>query len=393
MNLNDEILSKIFFQNISISLQSYNLNYLIKEVDNKLHSICNLKYYGQEFFVYSDLQQNNHIEKISYIQKPKRKIRTRNLNLQIKELLVFTCDILIFSTLCVYQDHDFKKILENEEYLFLTFFFEDFNSVYYIGKERKIKSYPKKLNFISVFLLELNQTNIMGVYTRKEKYWFEFSIRRKSKILSNFTISMEIKKKIFFKKMYIINPIYILNFNSVVNFKNLFKLKQTIEWVSREVATGLIENDQISQKPTSLDSPFFIYKRIKNSNLSLDTVSLNCIFESLEAEFFNFPGKNDQRKFLKNWKQKTIGIETNFNKLIYRLINSIFKKNEGNFTTGADCSWKNFFIFGFFHTQKTKNEISNKFNKYKLSRSNNIEVFNFRKYSFSLGRSLNYSKL
>ena len=40
----------------------------------------------------------------------------------------------------------------------------------------------------------------MGVYTRKEKYWFEFSIRRKSKILSNFTISMEIKKKKFSSK-------------------------------------------------------------------------------------------------------------------------------------------------------------------------------------------------
>ena len=378
---------------MSISLQSYNLNYLIKEVGNMLHFNCNLKYYGQEFFAYSDLQRNNNIEKISCSRKPKRKMRNRNLNLIVKEFLVFTCDMLILSTLSAYQDHEIKKILENEEYLNLNFFFENFNLVYYNGNKGKFKSREKKLNFISVFLLELNQINTIGIYTRKTKFWFEFSLKRKSKILSNSIISTKIKKKISSKKIYIMNLICILNSNNVIIFKNLFKIKQIIEWVSRELVQGLTENDQISQKPTSLDNPFFIFKRIKNFSLSLDTVSLNCNFEALETEFFNFLGKQEKRKFLKNWKQKTIGLENNFNKLIYRLINSMFKKNEKNFTLGTDCSKKNFFIFGFFHTQKVKNEIPNDLNEYKLSQLNNLGVFNFKKYSFSMGRSLNYSKL
>ena len=99
--------------------------------------------------------------------------------------------------------------------------------------------------------------------------------------------------------MFINNFIHILNFNSVLNFKNFIKIKHIIEWVSKEITKGLIENDQTFQKPTSLDGFFFIYKKIKNSNLNLNSTSLYCNFEILETEFFNFLGKYDGKKIMK----------------------------------------------------------------------------------------------
>jgi hypothetical protein len=392
LTLNNEVFSKSFFRNINISLKSYNFNYLIKGIENKIHSICNLKYCGQEFFVYNDLQQNNYVEKILCIQKQKKKIADRILNLLAKELLVFNNNTLIFSSITNSRDHDLKKIFDNEECLYLSFFIENLILGFCPGNKKKFVTNEKEIDFLSVFLLELKQINPIGLYKKRLKYWFEFSNQRKNQILNNFFISTEIKKKIFSKKMFINNFIHILNFNSVLNFKNFIKIKHIIEWVSKEITKGLIENDQTFQKPTSLDGFFFIYKKIKNSNLNLNSTSLYCNFEILETEFFNFLGKYDGKKIMKKWKGKTIGLDSNFNKLSYRFINSIFKKNEKNFTFGIDCSCRNFLIFNYFHSQKIKDNNLYCFNTFKLNRSNIIEIFDFKKYSFSLGRSLNYSK-
>jgi hypothetical protein len=392
LTLNNEVFSKIFLSNINISLKYYNFNYLIKGVENKIHSICNLKYCGQEFFVYNDLQKNNHVEKILCIQKPKRKIGNRILNLLAKELLFFNINTLIFSSISNSRDNDLKKILDNEECLNLSCFLENLNLIFCPRNRKKFVTNEKEIYFMSVFLLELKQINQIGLYKKKLKYWFEFSNQGKNQILNNVTISTEIKKKIFSKKMFLNNLIHILNLNSVLNFKNFVKIKHIIEWVSKEITKGLIENDQTFQKPTSLDGFFYIYKNIKNFNINLNTTFLNCNFEILETEFFNFLSKYDGGKILEKWAEKTIGLDSNFNKLFYRFINSIFKKNEKNFTFGIDCSCRNFLIFNYFHSQKIKDNLLYCVDRFKLNKSNNIEIFDFKKYSFSLGRSLNYSK-
>ena len=392
LTLNNEVFSKSFLSNINLSLKSYNFNYLIKGVENKIHSICNLKYCGQEFFVYNDLQKNNNVEKILCIQKQKRNIGNRILNLLTKELLVFNNNTLIFSSISNSRDNDLKKILDNEECLNLSCFLENLILVSCSENRKKFVTNEKEINFMSVFLLELKQINQIGLYKKKLKFWFEFSNQGKNQILNNLIISTEIKKKIFSKKMFINNLIHILNLNSVLNFKNFFRIKYIIEWVSKEITKGLIENDQTFQKPTSLDGFFFIYKKIKNFNLNLNSVSLYCNFEILETEFFNFLSKYDGGEILKKWREKTVGLDNNFNKLFYRFINSIFKKNEKNFTFGIDCSFRNFLIFNYFHFQKIKDNNLYCVNGFKLNQSNIIEIFDFKKYSFSLGRSLNYSK-
>jgi chromosome segregation ATPase len=81
--------------NKQIELKIKELENERKGVENKIHSICNLKYCGQEFFVYNDLQKNNNVEKILCIQKQKRNIGNRILNLLTKELLVFNNNTLI----------------------------------------------------------------------------------------------------------------------------------------------------------------------------------------------------------------------------------------------------------------------------------------------------------
>ena len=392
LTLNNEVFSKIFLNNINISLKSYNFNYLIKGVENKIHSICNIKYCGQEFFAYTDLLENNCIEKILCIQKQKGKLGNRILNLLAKELLFFNNNTLIFSSISNSRDHDLKKILDNEEFLNLNCFLENLNLFSCPENRKKFVNKEKEINFMSVFLLELKQINQIGLYKKKLKYWFEFSNQGKNQILNNVIISTEIKKKISSKKMFINNLIHILNLNSVLNFKNFVKIKHIIQWVSKEITKGLIENDQTFQKPTSLDGFFFIYKKIKNSNFNLNSISLCCNFEILETEFFNFLCKYNGKKILEKWKEKTIGLDSNFNKLFYRFINSIFKKNEKNFTVGTDCSCKNFLIFNYFHSQKIKDNILYCVNGFKLNQSNIIEIFDFKKYSFSLGRSINYSK-
>lgn len=390
--LDDELFAKYFHKNLNLKTNSHNLSYFIKESGSKYPSVCNLKYFGKEVLLCKNLQLNKPINKVIYSKEQIKKINYREFFLKIKELTTVSNTLLIFSTLLNYQRFDFKNSFTNDEFVFIDFVFEDINLINTTKKICKIKKKDNGNHLLSVILTEFYQSCLIGIYRKINKYWFECSSRNKIMYSNNIFIAERLKRIFSPTKILSKNFIYSTNWSDDKSRFYFSKLKTTLDWVTKDINQGLKENDLRSNNPISLDDFVFLPRRPHELSSNPSNISLNVKFENFESQFFNFSSRFIFKKNLKRWKEATICLEKDFNKLLYKINNSSFLYNETNSTQGIDCSWNNNLIFSGHNFQKVFNNLIQSPLNLKISQSQVYGIFNFKTYNFSLGRSTNYSK-
>ena len=388
--LDDETFSKYFYKNMMLSLDFCKLSYFIKGERNKFPSVCNLQYFGKELLLCKNLYFNNLKNKIICNKEYARKIRSRELSLNFKNLLGYTSNLIISSTILEFQKWNFKGFLNNEEFENSKFLINNLHLIYFTGITNGVTSNTRKFRFFSIFLFECENKNITGIHKKNKKFWFRRSVKNKHINSKNGVISQKIKKIFSPRKIYFMNLICSSNWRDKKNSLYISRLKNIIEWVYREIVSGLKENDLNFRNPVSLDNSLFILRKSFNLSPKNFNISSDLKFETLESQFFNF--SIELQKGIIPWKTNTICFENCFNKLFYRIINSTFCSNEINFTHGIECSRQNHLLFNSFSNQKISSSSLFMSNELKTLESHVNRFFDFKTYTFSLGRSLNYSK-
>lgn len=391
--LDDELFSKYYHRNMTLSLNSHSISYFIKGRGNKYPSVCNLKYFGKEFLVSNNLQSNRVIDPVIYNKKKIKKIGSRNLGLLLKEQLALNTIFFFFSTVLAFQSCSFKNLLYNEEFVHLNLFIDNLNLVNFPEKKNKLRVKYKETNPLSVIILEFYEKSIIGMYKKNKRFWFECNLKIKNFISSNFLISGQVKQLFSPNKLFNWNFIHILNWNNEKNNTYFLNLKNIIEWVLKEINQGLKETDMNSKIPVGIDNSYFILRKQTSLISSLFSISINHKYESLESQFFSFIDTRNFGRGVTNWKGETICIDNDFNRSFYKINNSVFRLKELNSTFGIDSSIENFSIFNSFQFQKTSKTDFYKSIDLKIFPDNVGKIFNFKAFQFSIGRSTNYSKL
>jgi len=390
--LEDELFSKYFFRNMTRCFDSYNLCYFLNGEGSVYPSVCNLKYFGKEFFICNNLQLNKLANKIILNIIQTKKINARTFSLLYKEILTNTTNPSIFSTIMGLYACNLKSILNNDECSYSSFFLEKIALTSAIKKHNTVIIKRKKTSFFSIILLEIYDICSIGATNKNSKFWFRFNVKNKYAVLKNFIISNKVKQNTPTLKMHEMDFIFPSNWNDEKYNFYFLKLKTFMEWVKKEIIQGLKENDLSSKYPTSLDNFFFVQKKTNSLIFSVLKTSLKISFEMFEHQIFNYFNRLNFDNSQKNWKKQTLSFENDFNKLIFKISNSAFTLSELNFTSGTECSVKNSIVFNGFQSQKIYGDNLNLSKNFKLSHMEIYRNENLRNYSFSLGRSSNYSK-
>ena len=191
--LDNEPFSRYFFKNMSLSLNSHTLSYFIKGPENRYPSFCNLKYFGKEIVNSSDLHLNRQFGSNVYDKTGNKKNNSRKFTLFFKELLAFNANLFIFSTISRLQEYRLKNLFNNEECLNVNLFFDELNLVSHHEKKNKVETFNKRNNFISIITVEFCEKYIIGIYKKKEKFWFEYNLKNKNCISNNFLILVHLR--------------------------------------------------------------------------------------------------------------------------------------------------------------------------------------------------------
>ena len=390
--LEDEIFSKHFYKNMAQCLGSYKLSYFLNGEGSIYPSICNLKYFGKEFLICNNLQFNKLADKIILNKTQIRKINERTFCLIFKEILTFTINPSIFSTIARLDVCNLKNLLKNEECIHISFFFEKTNSISTVKRSTTFFEYRKEFSCISNILLEISGAFLIGLPKKNLYYWFRLNIKNKFLASKNFVFSNKVRKNASVKKMHQLNFIFLSNLNDEIYMLYFLKLRNLTEWANKEIIQGLKENDLNSKHPTSLDTSFFVQKKINNFIFSSINNFLRISYEMFESQFLNYVDHSNSNHSSKNWKKRGLCIENNFNKLIFKISNSAFKHNEINLTNGIVCTKKNLILFNGLQSQKIYNDNLTIKKNFKFSQISVTKKENFKTYKFSIGSSSNYSK-
>ena len=153
-------------------------------------------------------------------------------------------------------------------------------------------------------------------------------------------------------------------------------------WIVKEINIGFKENDLNFKNPICLDHSLFIKRKSINLISNLFPVSLIYNYESFVPHIFIFSIFLNLNNKPKRWKKKSVCLNRNFNKLLFKLNNSAFRQDEKNSSFGIDCSRENFLIFTNLFFQKIHDKHFHIKIKEKMDKISLIRTFDFKNYSF-----------
>lgn len=388
----DEGFSSFIFKKMNLRLRNYHLSYFIGEEGNEYPSLSNLKLFGKECLICNSLNLNQIATKTLHSKIQIRKINSRVPILYFKELLSFTRNLALFSTKNEFQVCGIKNLVNNEEYLYSYLLLEKNNLVRYKKKQVILQTKKKNLDYLSQLLIGYQGICVIGLNKKIKKFWFLYTIKDRSMKFNNCSISREVKKIFFLKKIHPLNFIYLLNWNDEICDKYFLKMKCSTDWIWKEFDHGLKESDLTFITPVSLSNFYFLLRKNNSFVFDFFSFSVNLTFEQIESQLFIFSPESKALGGMRDWKPLSLCLDIDFNKLLFRINNSSFRNKELNITCGMDCSTKNRLLFNNYNFQKIQNDNLQTKKKLFYIESQITRIFNFKNYNFSLGRALSYSK-
>ena len=171
------------------------------------------------------------------------------------------------------------------------------------------------------------------------------TLKNKNRISNNFLILVHLRNFFLPKNLLSLSFIHTSHWNDKKANMYFLNLKNMFDWIVKEINLGCKENDLNFKNPICLDHSLFIKRKSISLISNLFPVSLINNYESFVPQIFIFSIFLNLNKKSKRWKKKSVCLNHNFNKLLFKLNNSAFRQDEKNSTFGFDCSRENFLIF------------------------------------------------